>query len=894
MNYSKKGIEQKQQYIKSTSRRFTSKMRITLYRLIITMAVVAVIIGVYAGLGYIKGLVDSAPNISQIDVVPKGFTTYVYDSEGNVIEHLFRAHANREYVEINQIPRIVQDAFVSIEDERFYEHDGIDIRGIFRALVLGVKGGEFDQGASTITQQLLKNQIFDGGREQNFIDRLERKIQEQYLAIQIENKMDKDLILEYYLNTINLGSGTYGVQMASKRYFNKNVRDLSLSEAAVLAAIAQLPAHHSPVTNPERNEKRKNDVLRKMLELGKCTQEQYDYAMADDVYSRINTVNEEYSTTSYYTYFTDELIEQVMDDLQDKLGYTQPQALDLIYSGGLRIITTQDPTIQGIADDVFSDESFFPEIGISFWELDYALSIQKNDADKTTIHYHKNDLLEFHKDYPDPDDLYVDDKGSKFSLLFKDKEDMQKRIDEFKDSMIDQGDTVLGEKITMTIQPQVSFVVMDQSTGHVLAIIGGRGEKTGNRTLNRATNTVRQPGSTFKIVSTYLPALDSAGFTLASVQDDTGPYYYPDGVTEVSNWRTTKKYEGLSTLRKGIYDSMNIVTVKTLAEVTPRVGYDYLKKLGFSTLVESRTEANGDVMSDINLPMALGGLTDGVTNLELTAAFATLANRGVYTEPVFYTKILDSNGKVLLENEPIKEQVVKESTAWLLTNAMEDVVTIGTGKALKLQEIDMPVAGKTGSTSDYNDLWFSGYTPYYTATIWAGFDNNKSQSERSFNRIIWRTIMERIHIEKGLEKKSFTMPDSIVSAKICTKSGKLAVEGLCDHYIGGNSTRVEYFAKGSEPIEKCDVHVKATICKDSSALATEFCPIGSHKEAVYLNKTETGVTDDTPYILPKDKCSVHSGVFYEDEPPYAPPSDNGFDDEYEDEFDDFNSFWVFP
>jgi penicillin-binding protein 1A len=893
MDYSKKGIENKQNYIKSTTRRLTSKLRITLFRLCIIAAVVVAIIGVYAGLGYIKGLIDSAPNISQIDVIPRGYTTYVYDSEGNVIEHLVGAHANREYITIDKIPKVVQDAFVCIEDERFYDHDGIDVRGIFRAFVQGVKGGEFDQGASTITQQLLKNQIFGGGREQSFIDRLERKIQEQYLAIQLENKLSKELILEYYLNTINLGSGTYGVQTASKRYFNKDVWELSLSEAAVIAAIAQLPVYHNPITNPAKNEVRKNEVLRQMLQQGKCTQEEYNIAIADDVYARIQAVNEEYASTSYYSYFVDELIEQVMEDLQEKLGYTQTQASTLIYSGGLRIITTQDPTIQKIVDDVFADESFFPEIGISFWELDYALSIQKNDKDKTTIHYHKNDLLEFHKDYPDPDDLYADDKDSKFSLLFKDKEDMQKRIDEFKAAVIDPGDTILGEKVTMTIQPQLSFVVMDQYTGHVLAIMGGRGEKTGNRTLNRATNTVRQPGSTFKIVSTYLPALDTAGFTLASIQDDTGPYYYPDTEIEVSNWRSTKKYEGLSTLRKGIYDSMNIVTVKTLVEVTPRVGYDYLKKLGFTTLVESRTEPNGDVVTDLNYPMALGGLTDGVTNLELTSAFATIANRGIHIEPMFYTKIMDANGKVLLENEPKKEQVIKESTAWLLTNAMEDVVTKGTGKVLKLQEIDMPVAGKTGSTSDYNDLWFSGYTPYYTATIWAGFDNNRSQTERTFNRVIWRTIMERIHIAKGLEKKSFTMPNSIVSAKICTKSGKLAVEGLCDHYIGGDTTQIEYFAKGTEPLEKCDVHVKATVCTESNALATEFCPHSNHKEAVFLNKVEQGVTDDTPYILPNSKCNVHTGIYYEDEPPYAPPYDDS-DDEYEDETDNFNSFWIFP
>ena len=319
MDYSKKGIENKQSYIKSTSRRLTSKFRVTLFRVCLIMAVVTVIICVYAGLGYIKGLIDSAPNITQIDVMPKGYTTKVYDSDGNVIEHLIGAHANREYVKISDIPKVVQDAFVSIEDERFYEHDGIDVRGIFRAFFSGIKGGEFSQGASTITQQLLKNQIFGGGSEKNFIDKLERKIQEQYLAIQLENKLDKDLILEYYLNTINLGAGTYGVQTASKRYFNKNVGELTLSEAAVIAAIAQLPSYHNPITNPERNEVRKNEVLRQMLKQGKCSQEEYDEAMADDVYSRIQTVNEEYTTKSYYSYFTDELIVQVMEDLQSEL-----------------------------------------------------------------------------------------------------------------------------------------------------------------------------------------------------------------------------------------------------------------------------------------------------------------------------------------------------------------------------------------------------------------------------------------------------------------------------------------------------------------------------------------------------------------------------------------------
>ncbi len=894
MDYSKRGIENKQHYIKSTSRRLISKTRITLFRLCIVAFLALAIIGCFAGFGYIKGVVDSAPDISQINVVPTGFTTTVYDREGNVIENLIGAQANRVYVSLADLPEHVKYAFISVEDERFYEHNGIDVRGILRAGVIGLTSGHFSEGGSTITQQLIKNQVFDGGRETTFIEKLERKIQEQFLAIQLENQLDKEMILEYYLNTINLGSGTYGIQTASKRYFNKDAKDLTLSEAAVIAAIAQTPVYRNPITYPEQNEIRRNEILDEMLDQGHCSQEEYNKAMADDIYSRIQSVNEEQDSSSYYSYFVDELIEQVMEDLQSELGYTQAQASTLLYSGGLSIYTTQDSTIQEICDEVFADEENFPEIGTSFYELTYALSIQKNDAEKTTIHYHGNDLLEYYKDYADPEDLYVNKDGSKFSLLFTDKKDMQAKIDAFREAKLEEGDTILGEKVDMTLQPQISFVVMDQHSGEVVAIEGGRGEKTGNRTLNRATNTVRQPGSTFKVLSTYLPALDTAGLTLADVQDDAGPYYYPGSKKEVNNWTSTKKYEGLSTIRKGIYDSMNIVTVKNFVKVTPEVGYDYLLKLGFTSLVDSRKENDGRVVSDINYPMALGGLTDGVSNLELTAAYAAIANSGVYTEPIFYTKILDHDGKVLLTKTPYRDQVMKESTSFLLTSAMEDVVKIGTGKNLRLTAIDMPIAGKTGSTSDYNDLWFSGFSPYYTATVWSGFDNNRSQTEKTYQRKIWKKIMEQIHIQKNLETKSFKVPESVVTAKICTKSGKLAVEGVCDHYLGGNTTRVEYFAKGTQPTEKCDIHVKATVCTESHSLATEYCP--TVEESVFLNKTETSVTGDTPYIYPSDSCSIHeNGAPIINEPTI--PEDIFEDDEqYEDEFENIPSdgFEEFP
>lgn len=855
MNYSKKGIELKQSSIKSTYRRMISKFRIILFRLCIVFFVFLAIVGVFAGCGFVMGLVDSAPNINQINIVPTSYTTTVYDKQGNIIENLAGAQSNRKYVSIKTLPDYVKYSFISIEDERFYEHDGIDIRGILRATVKGITSGSFSEGASTITQQLLKNQVFNGGRETTFIERVERKIQEQYLAIQLEDYLSKDTILEYYINTINLGAGTYGIQTASKEYFDKDAKDLTLSEAATIAAIAQRPVYLNPIKYPKENEVRRDEILKKMLEQKHCTQEEYDEAMADDVYTRIKSINAKHDKKSYYSYFVDELIEQVMNDLQKKLGYSQDEATKLIYSGGLSIYTTQDPTIQKICDEAYSDESNFPSV--SYYELNYALSVLQSDG--TTIHYHSSDLLDYYENYADPKNLYVDKDGSKFSLLFLDKKDMQKKINKFKKAMVKKGDKVIGETTTMTIQPQSSFVIMDQYNGQVQAIIGGRGEKVGDRTLNRATNTERQPGSTFKVLSTYLPALDTAGFTLASVQDDAGPYYYPGTKKQVSNWTRVQNYKGLTTLRQAIYDSMNIVTVKTMVAVTPQVGYDYLLKLGFTTLVDSHKEDNGNVVSDINPSLALGGLTYGVSNLELTAAYAAIANGGVYIQPTFYTKILDRHGKVLIDNSPKKVQVMKESTAWLLTSAMEDVVSKGTGTLTKFTKINMAEAGKTGSTSNYYDLWFSGYTPYYTASIWSGFDSNRTQEDKTYTKKLWKTIMEQIHLKLNLETKDFTKPDSIVSKRICTKSGKLAVDGLCDKAADGDKTRIEYFAKGTEPTDYCDVHVKAKICTKTNALATDKCPAFYVIEKVLLNKKEICTTADTPYLLPSKLCWIHKG-----------------------------------
>ncbi|BBF41334.1 multimodular transpeptidase-transglycosylase [Lachnospiraceae bacterium KM106-2] len=852
MNFSKNEIAKKQRSIRSSSTRMKKKAQINGFRLFLVCVLIVISVGIASGYGVIKGLIDTAPNIDSIDVVPTGYATFIYDNEGKVTQRLVGSSANRIYVKIDKIPDVVKNAFISIEDERFYEHNGIDIRGIMRAFFTGVSSGGFSQGASTLTQQLLKNQVFEGGNEASFITSMQRKIQEQYLAVQLEEKLTKDQILEYYLNTINLGANTLGVQAASQRYFNKKVEDLTLSEAAVIAGITQSPTSLNPITNPDNNAKRRTEVLKKMLDLNYITQHQYDEAISDNVYDRINEVNND-STKSYgyNSYFVDELIEQVSADLQEKLGYSSTQANNLIYTGGLKIHTTQDSALQETVDSVIDDPSYYPKDTV--YELEWRFSVLHSDGTET--HYSESNLKSYFLTKDEKNNI---PSSQKFTLYFKNKDEAKPYIKEYKKHVLKDGDKVEAETTNFKLQPQVSFTLMDQHTGQVKALVGGRGDKNGNRTLNRASNTVRQPGSTFKVLSTYLPALDTAGMTLATVQDDS-EYYYPGTSKKVGNWDGSK-YKGLSTLRDAITNSMNVVTVKTLNEITPQLGFDYLKKLGFTTLVDRRVNKNGSVDSDLNLSLGLGGVTDGVTNLELTAAYSAIANGGVYTKPVFYTKIEDRDGNLLLENKAKSTQVMKESTAWLLTNAMEDVVKTGTGKMVRLSGTRIPVAGKTGTTSKYIDLWFAGYTPYYTATIWGGYDYGETQRNTTYHKLIWKAIMEKIH--KNLPVKDFEKPSSIVSAKICTKSGKLAVDGICNEAEGGSTVRTEYFAQGTEPTEKCDVHVKLKICKSSNKLATKYCPEDDVEERVYLLKDETGKTADTPYILPKglDKtsCNVHS------------------------------------
>lgn len=696
-----------------------------------------------AGLIFIIAMILQAPDISEVDATPHGYMTTILDKDENVINHLSVTESNRIYVKLDEIPKHLQQAFVAIEDERFYKHGGIDIKGIIRAGVKGVLNGfDFTEGASTITQQLLKNNVFtDWMSEQTLMDRVSRKVQEQYLAVRLEQEYSKDWILENYLNTINLGGGTRGVQVAAQFYFAKDVSELTLAEATLIAGVTKNPSLYNPFKNAEKSIERQHLVLDAMLRLEMISKEQYDEAILENVISKLNSASANKSA-QIFSWFEDAMLVQIIEDLTTKYTYTEEEAWDLIYSGGLTIYSTQDTALQKICENVTTTS-----------------------------------------------ESYTGDE-------------------------------------------QISVVVTDVNTGAVAALIGGREAKDSSLVYNRATSSIRQPGSTIKVIGEYAAALEEDLITLGTVFDDA-PYSYSDGKSMSNSYST---YKGKITVREAIAVSGNVIALKVFQEAGVGTVFDYLQKFGISTLTED----------DRNEALALGGTHGGVTNLEMTAAYNTIANDGNYVKPYYYTKIVNRDGKVILENVPESKSVISKDTAQLLTCAMQEVITSGTGTAAAVNGVTL--AGKSGTTNDNRDLWFIGFSSYYTCGIWGGHDDGSVQTSGGYVKQIWQDIMEAAH--EGKENQKLVNTKELSSATICTKCGNLAVSGLCDNTLQGNMTQKEYFRLGQKPTKKCDCHVEYNICKDSNMLAGSFCPSGSKQKAVYL-KTGTSGTADAQFVIPE-------------------------------------------
>lgn len=862
MNYGKSSIKRRARQIDRKPVKVRRKIGVVFGKILLICVLIIGVVGVSTVVGAVKGILASAPDISAVDVIPTGFSTTVLASDGSEIATLVAEGSNRRSVTLDEIPKDLQHAVVAIEDERFYEHNGIDLKGIARALVADLKSMDFTQGASTITQQLVKNNVLseqwesentgDISKIEKMERQVQRKIQEMYIAVELEKKVDdKDWILENYLNSINLGNNTLGVQAAAERYFGKDVSDLTLSECAVIAGITKNPSRYNPILYPKQNAKRRKMVLDAMKKQGYITQKQYDEAMADDVYDRISEHNSGFET-SMNSYFVDSVIDDVFNDLVKVKGYSESDAYKAIYQGGLTIKSTQNLDIQKICDEEVANAGNY-EVGTKY---SFILSFQVKKADGSFKTYTNQTMLSYYK---------AKNKNQDYSINYSSEEACRDAIAKYEKDVLEKGDKLVdnSEYIFITAQPQVAMTIMDQSTGEVQAIVGGRGDKAGNRTWNRASKTTRQPGSTFKIIACYAPALDAGGMTLASVEDDAP---FTVGSKTYNNYDHT--YKGFTNLRTAITRSMNIVTVKTLQDIGVDLGYQYAEDFGFTTLDEN----------DKNLGISLGGLTKGVTNLELTSAYAAIANQGEYIAPSFYTQVLDHDGNVILDNTKTKERhrVVKEETAWLLTDAMKDVMTAGTGTRAYFGS-GMVQAGKSGTTTSNRDALFAGFTPYYTCVVWGGYDDNSKQmggAGTSYPKNLWRSVMKRVH--ENLESKDFEKPKGITQATVCSKSGLLPKDGVCENDPRGSLKYTEYFASGTTPKEECNHHEVLSICKVSGEIAGPYCPKEDIQTKVFIVGAAQG-SADYPYCASKEflnkTCSVHDENYIPDEENPEEPSD---------------------
>lgn len=541
-----------------------------------------------------------------------------YDNKGELISTT-DSEEDRIPVSLNKVPKNLQNAFIAVEDIRFYDHSGIDFRGIARAFVSNIFGSDL-QGGSSITQQLAKNAFLSQERT------LGRKVQEAFIAIQLEQKYTKQEILEMYLNEIYFGQGAYGVESASLTYFGKHVEDLSLAQCAMLAGLPKSPNYYSPLSNPKAGLERQKVVLDQMLKYGFISEAQAKEAKAEKlVYA--TSVNKKNSLKYFIDYCTQQVIE--------KYGY------DAVYKQGLKVYTTVDVKMQKAANDALDN-----------------LPNYYTDANKL-------------------------------------------------------------------VQPQVAIVSVDPQTGYIKAMVGGRGTDQ----FNRAVLAERQPGSAFKPF-VYLAAIDS-GISPATIIEDKEL----DFAKEWNPQNYDKKWHGKVSMRTALVHSYNIPAILMAKQVGPSTVIDYAKKMGISSLVTSGSA------NDNNLALALGGLTRGVTPLEMSSAFAVLANNGSYNKPVSITKVVDRNGKILYESKVNPEQVVNPKSVYLLVDMMRDVMTRGTGTGAA---IGRPAAGKTGTTSDYKDAWFVGFTPDLSTCVWIGDDNGEPLNRMTGANepaTIWRDFM---------------------------------------------------------------------------------------------------------------------------------------------------------
>ncbi|NLJ33020.1 MAG: PBP1A family penicillin-binding protein [Firmicutes bacterium] len=718
------------------------KNAIGFLKISLVLILLVIMVGVGATGIYVLGAVKDMPRFDPDRLRESSATSFVYAADGELFTKLHGVE-NRIPVKLTDIPQELQDAVIAIEDARFREHPGVDIRAIARA-AWRIASKQSFEGGSTITQQLMKNVFLNPDRK------MRRKVQEAILSLQVERNYTKDQILEMYLNEIHFGHGTDGVQAAAKLYFGKDVSNLTLGESSMLAGIIRNPSRYSPYNNMEEALARRAVVLDQMVKYGYISQETATKTKEEPI-----VLAGKSTQTHPAPYFVDYVISSLVAELQDYYG-SEKDVYDAIYKGGLRIYTTIDPQMQRKAEEALS--SGLPE-------------------------------------------GEVDPKGIQ--------------------------------------QPQAALVTMETKTGYLRALIGGRNFE--NTKYNRVVQAKRQPGSAFKTF-VYTAALDN-GFTPTTVYVDK-PVSIPVPGGQIWEPRNhNNQYIGVATLRQGIARSLNTVAAQLIMDVGVDTVIDYAERMGITTFVKT------GAYNDRQPAIALGGLTEGVRPLDMAVAYGVLANQGVRVEPIAILRVEDRNGNILWENAPTQTQVLTPQTSYLMTDMLKGGI-VGAGATGGRANIGRPAAGKTGTTSDYNDAWFVGYTPDLVTSIWIGTDEVSENSYMRRNRIgsslpaqIWGNYMREV--VKDTPATDFPRPSGIISVSICSRSGLLPGEQCPAEDIRG-----EIFLPGTEPKEVCTAHEEVLICPESGALATEYCP---HPEPHIFVRGPDGEIQDAP----TEYCDLH-------------------------------------
>ena len=719
-----------------------------------------VVVGIFCGIFFSDKFA-----LSREDLLLSNANTIVYDRDGNVIAELSGTE-NREIISIGDMCEFLPKAFVSIEDERFNKHNGVDVKRTLAATGTYIFKGDSSFGGSTITQQLVKN--ITNERENSGSAGIERKIKEMSRAYQVEKMISKDQILELYLNIIPLGADggdICGVEMAATYYFNKSASELTIEECAFLAGINHAPNTYNPFKNAEDAEKqaqitnkiriRTQTVLTKMKELGHISEEQYNTAY-QNVENGITFTKGNLPNSNVTSYFIQAALEEVVDDLVEKKGFSEEYAKSRVYGGGYKIYTTQNSSIQGNLQEVYRADTY----------------VQTSSGSPT--------------------------------------------------------------------HSQSAMVIMDYTNGQVVGCMGGLGTDVDAIGLNRATNMLKQSGSSLKPIATYGCGIENGVITAGTVYYNSKAFF--------GKWSpsSTSAKAGLCTVRDAIEVSSNVVAAKIMSEIGPDNSIDFCRKAGLSTLKKASEDPE---RNDSNLPaMALGGLTDGVSPLEMAAAYSMVGNNGVYISPIFYTKVEDSSGNIVVEPTQTTQRVMTEQNAYILKTLLKQPVEGGSGTARACKISGLDVGAKTGTTNDNYDRWLCGITPYYAGATWYGYDNSKVSIPSNYAAKIWADVMKKVH--KDLPSASFTEPSGIVKVSICRKSGCKASESCTEKYS-------EYYAEGSIPA-KCEGH-SLKICSDSGKLALDTCPNTHYFSFVPEKERNTTWKSaaNTYSEAPSEKCNIH-------------------------------------